>query len=738
VLLHALLNKNATSLYSAEIVDFQKKLLMRLFLLCAAFACIIGVFALVVLMIATDDDAQRIRPTAARRSRTKTSYYVCDGSLAAYIKPVTYVHLVCPTAPAGVFYCIEGAVSVWAREGRAPPRDWHDGNARCVYRQNDTYAPTPLPTTQPTAAPSDAPTEQPTAAPSDAPTEQPTAAPSGTPTKQPTSAPSDAPTALPTDAPTALPTDAPTALPTAAPTVAPSSAPTNAPTPTIPLPFVMEIFVQNALDTLTLPLTGLGPYAFLTDWGDGSPTDAYPVQSHSYAASGFYTVQIFGPCYGFSFGSANVVPSNSMVIRIVQWGNEFMPTSGAFYTCFNLVALPPMPVKKKRSPSPILGTVQPRLYITDPTIDPMTDFGVFFSGTALGLLGPQDTESLKFWDTSRVTTMNYMFYACPSYTGQNGDLDNWNTSLVTSFDSTFRASANFVGNISLWNTGSGTYFGAMFHSCVSFNRDLSLWDVSNALSLSEMFRSSGISDMDFGAWDVSRATSMVFMFTGASYFKGNGLRYWNVSSVADFSFMFSSASSFANESLANWTLLSATNLGAMFAATPNYHEDISGWTFGPGPINTGSFCYQSNLQLPILWANMNSFGILDLDNCYKQNVCSLTQQVVHLDTLAQNSLLPNGFTLVTSGSQSYQSAVAGAALTDLVTNYAFVHFLTAATPASFANICSANVGAFCNVASAFPGCDSDLTCCGTQCNSLDFSCCCGAGAQWNPSCAAAC
>ena len=62
-------------------------------------------------------------------------------------------------------------------------------------------------------------------------------------------------------------------------------------------------------------------------------------------------------------------------------------------------------------------------------------------------------DSIRYWDTSNITDMNFMFWEASSF---NVDIRNWNTSKVTIMRS-------------------------MFFNSLSFNKDLSSWDVSNVI-----------------------------------------------------------------------------------------------------------------------------------------------------------------------------------------------------------------------------------------------------------------
>lgn len=107
------------------------------------------------------------------------------------------------------------------------------------YEVTPTAAPTPVPTSKPSAAPTSKPTPAPipvptsipTSKPTDAPVPQPTGAPTPTPTSSPSRAPSPAPSQLPVPQPTKAPSPAPSAAPVPRPTSTPTSHPTHQPVP---------------------------------------------------------------------------------------------------------------------------------------------------------------------------------------------------------------------------------------------------------------------------------------------------------------------------------------------------------------------------------------------------------------------------------------------------------------------------------------------------------------------------
>ena len=108
-----------------------------------------------------------------------------------------------------------------------------------------------------------------------------------------------------------------------------------------------------------------------------------------------------------------------------------------------------------------------------------------------GMSNLKSIIGLENFDTSRVTTMYWMFYGCNSLT--NLDLSNFDTSNVTD-----------VSHI--------------FYGCRTIaNLDLSTFDTSNVTNMEGMFASmSSLTSLDLSNFDTSNVTNMSGMFSGTS------------------------------------------------------------------------------------------------------------------------------------------------------------------------------------------------------------------------------
>ena len=171
-------------------------------------------------------------------------------------------------------------------------------------------------------------------------------------------------------------------------------------------------------------------------------------------------------------------------------------------------------------------------------------------------------------DLSGVTNMTQMFHACTSFTG-NSNMNNWNTTNVTSMENVFQTATAFNQNISGWNTENVTNMLAMFYQASSFNnggQPLN-WNTSVVGNMRSMFNGANSFNQDISGWNTSAVTTMRLMFNGANVFNQN-LGGWDINNVADMTGMLSGCNMNTvnyDATLTGWaaqTVKSNVNLGA--------------------------------------------------------------------------------------------------------------------------------------------------------------------------------
>ena len=113
--------------------------------------------------------------------------------------------------------------------------------------------------------------------------------------------------------------------------------------------------------------------------------------------------------------------------------------------------------------------------------EPITQFG---KGTNYGRLKTLNASNL---DTSQVTNMSNMFYACMGLTSL--DLSNFDTSQVTNMSDMFGGCMGLTSlDVSKWNTSKVTNMSNMFNYCTSLTSlDLSNFNTSQVTTMDGMF-----------------------------------------------------------------------------------------------------------------------------------------------------------------------------------------------------------------------------------------------------------
>jgi surface protein len=175
-----------------------------------------------------------------------------------------------------------------------------------------------------------------------------------------------------------------------------------------------------------------------------------------------------------------------------------------------------------------------------------TDFGALFSINAISTTSSFNnggSDSIRYWNTSNVTNMNGMFNGQSKFDQPIGD---WDVSNVTDMGFILQGPStsphgvfNNGGSDSIknWNTSKVTNMNIMLASQPNFNQPIGNWNTSNVTNMSFVFYSytTGVTtfNQDISNWDTSKVTNMDQMFRRVSAFNGN-IGNWNVSLVGNF------------------------------------------------------------------------------------------------------------------------------------------------------------------------------------------------------------
>ena len=241
-----------------------------------------------------------------------------------------------------------------------------------------------------------------------------------------------------------------------------------------PALFTTEWTTTANSEQITLPYIGAGTYTGTIDWGDGN-TDVNDgtVTTHTYATAGTYTVIITGDCIGWD---TNLVSGSTYWTSVVNWGQLQLGTDNFGY---NFAFCPNLD----------LSSVQGTLDLTGVTV---LD-GLFYDCTSLTTI-----NNINSWDTSAITTMNYMFGNCSAF---NQAL-SFNTSAVTNMSFMFNFASAFNSTLT-FDTSSVTDMNSMFRDATAFNQNISSFNTGAVTNMESMFRDAPAFNQNIGTWNVA-------------------------------------------------------------------------------------------------------------------------------------------------------------------------------------------------------------------------------------------
>ena len=229
----------------------------------------------------------------------------------------------------------------------------------------------------------------------------------------------------------------------------------------------------------------------------------------------------------------------------------------------------------------------------------VTDMGyMFYSCSSLTSL------DVSNFDTSKVTNMGYMFYSCSSLTSL--DVSNFNTSKVTSMYDMFYSCSSLTSlDVSKFDTSNVGSMDSMFYKCRRLTTlDVSNFDTSNVMGMYSMFSNcSNLTSLDVSNFDTSQVTSMRDMFEGCSSLTSLDVSNFDTSQVTMMNFMFSNCSRLTSLDLSNFDTSNVTWMNSMF-------EGCSSLT----NLNVSNFDTSKVTTMERMFSNCSSLKNLDFRN----------------------------------------------------------------------------------------------------------------------------
>ncbi|MUH52709.1 MAG: BspA family leucine-rich repeat surface protein, partial [Actinobacteria bacterium] len=341
-------------------------------------------------------------------------------------------------------------------------------------------------------------------------------------------------------------------------------------------------------------------------WGDGTSTAITTLPSaptsHTYAASGTYTISV---CGVISFGKFIRTWTNnrgaSGFTAVTSFASTLTDLGGAFVDWANLTDVPAaIPAGVTTLAAAFYGASK----FNDADVSTwstanVTSLAQTFFGASLF------NRPLNSWNTVKVTSLAATFFNAVVF---NQPLHLWNTALVTDMSQTFQGAAVFDQNLGAWNTAkvtklAQTFAGALvfnnggydtiknwnlaantslnstFWKAMKFNQPIGSWNTALVTTTDGAFQMAEVFNQDLGAWNTSKVSRWGYMFSGAKLFNNGGspsINNWNTTAGTDFTGLFKDAPVF-NQPIGNWSMSTATTLSGLFWDASKFDQDISNW-----------------------------------------------------------------------------------------------------------------------------------------------------------------
>ena len=213
---------------------------------------------------------------------------------------------------------------------------------------------------------------------------------------------------------------------------------------------------------------------------------------------------------------------------------------------------------------------------------------------------------LSSFDTSKVTSMFYMFGGCSKLASL--DLSGLDASSATDMGSMFAGCSSLSSlDFSSFGTSKVTGMSYMFYGCSSLaSLDLSSFGTSKVISMYCMFDGcSSLSSLDLSSFDTSKVTGMYGMFYGCSSLSSLDLSSFGTSNVTDMAFMFYGCSSLSSLDLSSFDTSKVTSMHGMFHGCSSLASlDLS--SFDTSKVTGMSYMFGGCSSLASL--NLSSFG----------------------------------------------------------------------------------------------------------------------------------
>ena len=266
-----------------------------------------------------------------------------------------------------------------------------------------------------------------------------------------------------------------------------------------------------------------------------------------------------------------------------------------------------------------------------------------------GLINVTEIDFSNF-DTSRVTSMEGMFYNCKNLISII-NINHFNTKSVTQMLNMFFSCENLISlDLSSFDTSLVTSMKTMFYCCYKLIiLDISNFNTTSTKDMNFMFgKCNSLISLDTSKFDTSLVTDMAHMFYECKSLISLNVSSFNTSLVENMKFMFHGLESLGSLDLLNFDTSKVTNMEGMFDVCQNLkYLNLSSFNtskvsnlksmfyncFNLINIDLSSFDTSSVLDMETMFINCNSLTSLDLSNFNTESVINMKNMFRHCNKL---------------------------------------------------------------------------------------------------------
>ena len=249
--------------------------------------------------------------------------------------------------------------------------------------------------------------------------------------------------------------------------------------------------------------------------------------------------------------------------------------------------------------------------------------------------------NLSNLDTSKVTNMQKMFMDCQHLRFLNlSNLDNSNVRVMHSMLMyCFRLISIDLTN---FNTQNVINMASIFYNCAALNSlDLSYFNTSNVEDMANMFHGcSSLNSLNLSNFNTPKVKNMLFMFQDCANLSSLILSHFDTSNVTNMGYMFYGCKNLISLDLSSFITSNVTYMGYMFYGCKTLSTlDLS--NFITSKVNNMESMFANCLSLTSL--NLSNFKTLSVTNMNEMFYCCLNLSSLDLSNFDTSNVESMGY-----------------------------------------------------------------------------------------------